>query len=84
MNYDSDLKKRWDNYSALETATREGMEKGMERGMEKGREEGLILKNQEMVSSLITNTDFDDTRIATLVKVSESFVQKLRAELATK
>ena len=60
------------------------MEKGMERGMEKGREEGLILKNQEMVSSLITNTDFDDTRIATLVKVSESFVQKLRAELATK
>ena len=80
MNYDSDLKKRWDNYSALETATREGMEKGMERGMEKG----IILKNQEIVSSLITNTDFDDTRIATLVKVSESFVRKLRAELATK
>ena len=76
MHYDSDLKKRWDNYSALETATREGMERGMEKG--------IILKNQEMVSSLITNTDFDDTRIATLVKVSESFVQKLRAELATK
>ena len=88
MNYDSDLKKRWDNYSALETATREGMEKGMEKGreegMERGMEKGIILKNQEMVSSLITNTDFDDTRIATLVKVSESFVQKLRAELATK
>lgn len=72
MIYDLDLKKRWDDYSALETATR------------KGKLEGEKRKSREFVTYLIKNTDFDDNEIANEVKVSESFVQKIREEIEAK
>ncbi len=39
--YDSKQKARWDNYSIMETAKREGLEMGKEEGLKEGLREGL-------------------------------------------
>lgn len=80
MEYDSNLKKQWDNYSALTSAE----EKGVEIGLEKGKLEGVELKNHEVVVNLLSADRFNDEEIAAFAGVYLSYVQKIRAELQQK
>ena len=57
-----------------------GTQKGEERGMEKGKEREALKKNYLFVTDLLLETDFDDAKIARLVKVSEAFVQQVKEE----
>jgi len=59
----------------LQRAKKEGLEEGREEGIEKGREE----KSITFVKSLLTNTDFDDEKIAALADVSVAFVKEVKA-----
>jgi predicted transposase/invertase (TIGR01784 family) len=68
MLYDLDLKKQWDDYSALETAKKEG-----------GKE-----KSVEFVRNLILKFGFTDLQIVEAADVSLDFVQKVRASLKSK
>jgi predicted transposase/invertase (TIGR01784 family) len=78
--------KKYDWELVQEYAEERGMERGMEKGMEKGLELGktemAIAKDTEFVTSLISNTDFDDEKIALLANVDMSFVQDMRLKLA--
>ena len=60
--------------------TQKGEERGMEKGMEKGKEREALKKNYLFVTDLLLETDFDDAKIARLVKVSEAFVQQVKEE----
>ena len=57
-----------------------GTEKGREKGREEGIEKGIEAKNYISVTSLLLDTDFDDERIARLVKVTPAFVQQVKDE----
>jgi predicted transposase YdaD len=59
-----------------------GTEKGKEEGKEEGREEGKEIQAYISVTSLLLDTDFDDEKIARLVKVPLAFVQKVKDERA--
>ena len=50
------------------------------RGTEKGIEKGIELQAYISVTNLLLDTDFDDGKIARLVKVPLDFVQKVRDE----
>ncbi len=50
-------------------------------GIEKGIEKGVSIKERDFATSLILSTDFDDTKIAMLVGVTEEYVTNLRLEL---
>ena len=56
----------------------EGIEKGIEQGIEKGRHEEKIT----FVKNLLSNTDFDNSKIASLSGVSEVFVKNVKQSLA--
>jgi len=58
----------------LERAERRGIEKGMEKGIEKSA--FLFVQN------LLTDTDFDDNKIASLTSVDVAFVKEVRAKMA--
>lgn len=58
--------------------------RGQAKGIEKGIEKGAEAKSYEFVKNLILDTDFDDTKIASLAVVPESFVNKVRADLDKK
>jgi len=59
----------------------EGLEKGLEKGLEMGREEAAQEKNVAFVKSLLSNTDFDDEKIASLVGVNVAFVKEIKTLL---
>ncbi len=61
----------------LQRAKNEGIEIGIEQGIEKERNE----KNFEFVKTLLTATDFTVEKIANLVIVPVSFVEKVKATL---
>ena len=84
MLYDLDLKKQWDDYSALETATREGIQKGIQEGILKGRIEEAEIKNYEFVSNLIVKFGFTDSEILEAAEVSLDFVKKVRSSIKKK
>lgn len=52
--------------------------------LDKAERKGIESKSHEFVKSLIQDTDFDDAKIASLAVVPESFVKKVRADLAKK
>jgi len=60
----------------LAKGEKKGIEKGVERGIEKGIETQKLL----FVNTLLTETDFDDAKIASLADVTVETVQKLRKE----
>ena len=60
----------------LAKGEKKGIEKGVERGIEKGIETQKLL----FASTLLTETDFDDAKIASLADVTVETVQKLRKE----
>jgi len=51
-----------------------GMKKGMEKWIEKGREE----ERRAFVENLLSETEFSDEKIASLVNVTVDFVNKIR------
>ena len=53
----------------------------IEKGKVIGRQEDASLQKRDFATSLIISTDFDDTKIASLVNVSEEYVKNLRKEL---
>ena len=69
----------------LERANRvglkKGMEKGMEKGIKKGRVEAYAEKDYAFVKSLLTQTDFDNEKIAQIASVNADFVKKIRGDL---
>lgn len=67
--YDTNLKRKWDNQSALDFARHEGMEKGMEKG------------KAEVVKNLLTAGKFSITEIANFANVSEAFVLKVKKQI---
>lgn len=60
----------------------EGIEKGIEQGIEKGIEKGRNEEKITFVKNLLSNTDFDISKIARLSGVSETFVKNVRQSLA--
>ncbi|HXB35781.1 MAG TPA: hypothetical protein VNV35_20285 [Puia sp.] len=54
----------------------EGVEEGIEKGLEQGKEESIRL--------FLAHTEFSPEKIAELVKVPISFVEKIRNELSAK
>jgi hypothetical protein len=60
--------------------TEKGIEQGFGKGIERGREQEAMKKNYLFVTDLLLDTDFDDERIARLVKVPLSFVQQVKEE----
>ena len=58
-----------------------GIEKGIDLGIEKGASSKEAEKNKTFTTSLLISTDFDDTKIALLVGVTEDYVTNLRVEL---
>ncbi len=53
----------------------------MQQGIGIGREEAVSEKDYQFTKSLILSTDFEDTKIATLVGVTIEYVSNLRATL---
>jgi len=74
--YDTNLKRKWDNQSALDYARHEGMEKGMEKGKMEGK--------AEVVRNLITKLGLSNEQAADVAEVTVAFVRKIRASLKKK
>ena len=54
--------------------------KGNEKGIEKGFGNGIEVQTYIAVMNLLVDTDFDDAKIARIVKFPLDFVQKVRDE----
>jgi predicted transposase YdaD len=69
----------------LDRAKRMGLKQGLEQGLERGREEGMSIKEIEektnFTKNLLTQTDFDEEKIASLVGVDVEFVRQVKASL---
>jgi flagellar biosynthesis/type III secretory pathway protein FliH len=52
-----------------------------QEGINQGIEQGIEKKEHEFAISLIRSTDFDDSKIATLVGVEEIFIKNIRKAL---
>ena len=50
-------------------------------GEARGEARGIKSKERSVVQSLIRDTDFDDSKIASLATVTISFVKKVRAQM---
>ena len=57
-----------------------GLAKGEKKGVERGIEKGIETQKLLFVNTLLTETDFDDAKIASLADVTVETVQKLRKE----
>ncbi|MBO9593889.1 MAG: PD-(D/E)XK nuclease family transposase [Niabella sp.] len=69
MLYDKSLKHKWDNANVLSYAR--------EEGVQKGREE----RNFEFVVNLLTNTDFEVSKIAALAQVPVAYVKQVKKKI---
>ena len=56
-------------------------EEGIDKGRKEGRKEGREIEKTTIVQNLLTNTNFDTSKIAMLVGVSDAFVEKIRQQL---
>ncbi|HAK77748.1 MAG TPA: hypothetical protein DCM71_12760 [Runella sp.] len=64
----------------IEKGIGKGIEKGIEKGVEKGIEQGIETQKLHFANTLLSETDFDDVKIASLADVTVETVQKLRKE----
>jgi predicted transposase YdaD len=64
----------------LDRAERIGEKRGIEKGIKKGIKEGIENQKYIFVKTLLTETAFDDTKIATLASVTVDFVEKMRQQ----
>ena len=67
-----------------ERALEQGLEQGLERGREEGREEGAREAQQKSIKSLLDNTEFSAEKIASLIGVPVSFVERVKESLSAK
>ncbi len=67
--------------SMIETVRLESEAKGEAKGEARGKLEERTEANREFTINLITNTDFDDAKIAQLVGVGEAWVAEIRKSL---
>jgi predicted transposase/invertase (TIGR01784 family) len=65
----------------LDTARWEGLFEGEKKGEVKGEIKGMTKANRNFAEYLISNSDFSDAKIATLVGVDEAWVAAIRKEL---
>jgi len=72
MLYQKDVLDKWTEYSVLKTAEDKGIEKGAEQ------------KSYEVVSNLLSSTDFGIAKIALLSGVTKGFVKKVQDSLKEK
>jgi predicted transposase/invertase (TIGR01784 family) len=77
MVYEKSLLDKWTEYAVLKTAEERGLEKGLQKGLERGVEKS----KEEFVKNLLSNTDFDIAKIASLAVVSEAFVKKIKKSI---
>lgn len=59
-------------------------QKGIEKGIEKGLSQKEIEKNNDFVTSLLLNTDFDNKKIAQLAAVEQAFVEEVAKRIIKK
>ena len=81
IEYEDYMKNLFVSKSMIETAKLEGEILGEAKGEAKGKLEERTEANRNFTISLITNTDFDDAKIAILVGVDAGWVAKIRKEL---
>lgn len=62
-----------------EIRAEEGEKRGLEEGLEKGLEEGFEKGRMESVKALLANSKFSTGKIASLLNVPVSFVEKVKA-----
>ncbi|WP_439257836.1 hypothetical protein [Lonepinella sp. BR2271] len=74
--YDVSLKRKWDEYSLLSSATRKGIAQGIEQGIEQGLQKGLQSTAQNML-----NRGFDIQLVSEIVGLPVEDIQKLRQTL---
>jgi hypothetical protein len=67
-----------------EMKEQELIQKGRRKGLKEGRQKGLEEGVEKSVRALLANTEFSETKIATLVGVSIAFVKKLSKEIRAK
>jgi len=63
----------------LAKGRKEGREKGREEGREEGRNEGREEERRLFVQNLLSNTDFDNEKIALLANLPLAYVMKMRS-----
>ncbi|WP_300601525.1 Rpn family recombination-promoting nuclease/putative transposase [Niabella sp.] len=78
MLYDKSLKHKWDHASVLSYAREAGKEEGIRIGEQKGREE----RDFEFVMNLLTNTDFEVSKIAALAQVTVAYVKQVKERIS--
>ena len=84
INFDKQIDLLTGNARAMgiiETITMLAKEEGIDKGRKEGRKEGREIEKTTIVQNLLTNTNFDTSKIAMLVDVSEAFVEKIRKQL---
>lgn len=74
--------KRQAREEGLAEGLAEGIAEGLAKGLAKGETLGIKSKEIVVVQALIRETGFNDSRIAALASVKESFVKKIRAKLS--
>jgi len=60
------------------------LEQGLEQGLERGREEGAREVQEKSVKAFLYNTEFSAEKIADMVGVPVSMVEKIQEELQSK
>ncbi|MDZ7896823.1 MAG: hypothetical protein U5N85_02185 [Arcicella sp.] len=66
----------------IDRARRMGERNGEKRGEKRGEKKASAEKDHLFVSSLISGTDFEDSKISSLANVPLEFVKKIRQELS--
>jgi predicted transposase YdaD len=61
----------------------QGLQQGLQKGLKEGRKEEKKKRTQLVVKNLLTSTRFSVKKIASLVCVTETFVKKVKKDLAT-
>jgi len=79
MAYEASLQDKWLWNNAMSFAEKKAAEKAAEKERAKAER-----KSYDVVKNLITQTDFDDAKIAQLAVIELNFVKKVRADLAKK
>lgn len=66
----------------LEREKRKGQLEGIQKGVQKGKMAAYAEKDYAFVKNLLTETDFDNHKIAHIASVDLAFVEKVKLELS--
>ena len=79
-NYEFRLKAIRDEISAIDYATKKGLQQGREEGIERGKEEGKNIAKMEMIKEMLKN-DITIEQIEKITKVSKDEIEKIRKDI---